>query len=505
MEIIGSIILSIVQSILFYRKDLGISMVLFVIIANGIIYYILNKRNKIKNKNAIGLMIPIVLLSSTYFIFANTTFYIANIFVILVINLIMYVILTNEKHFFKNYLYRTFELATNTVKEYKAGIKLSNKASRKIITKNKNINKENLKKMAISLLIVFVVVGIVLILLASADMIFANLFSGIENIFKNINIGSTFNIILRITIIVITYFLFLSLFLNIQKKNVQEERELKENSGKYDFTIKLLLIVLNLVYFVFCCIQIQSLFAKINIESSFDYAAYARTGFFQLMFVSFINFGVILISNKYYTKEEQLIKILNLLLVIFTIIIAISSMYRMHMYEIEFGLTYLRTFVYIILTTEIIAFIPIIVYIFNKRFDFIKWCFIIGICAYCVANYMNIEKLIISKNISRNDVHPIDYEYIYKIVSQDSYEILEERLSQEAVTSEEKLDILNILLNITSNTKGLNWQEFNISKYKMKKIDRDTLLKQKDEINKEILKQENDRSAISGSSYRNIL
>ena len=40
MEIIGSIILSIVQSILFYRKDLGISMVLFVIIANGIIYYI---------------------------------------------------------------------------------------------------------------------------------------------------------------------------------------------------------------------------------------------------------------------------------------------------------------------------------------------------------------------------------------------------------------------------------------------------------------------------------
>lgn len=175
------------------------------------------------------------------------------------------------------------------------------------------------------------------------------------------------------------------------------------------------------------------------------------------------------------------------------------------MYEIEFGLTYLRTFVYIILTTEIIAFIPIIVYIFNKRFDFIKWCFIIGICAYCVANYMNIEKLIISKNISRNDVHPIDYEYIYKIVSQDSYEILEERLSKEAVTSEEKLDILNILLNITSNTKGLNWQEFNISKYKMKKIDRDTLLKQKDEINKEILKQENDRSAISGSSYSNIL
>ena len=104
MEILGSIILSIVQSILFYGKEIGISMLLFEIICNGIIYYILNKKNKIQNKNGILLMIPIVLLSSTYFIFANTTFYIANIFVILVTNLIMYVILTNEKDYLKNYL-----------------------------------------------------------------------------------------------------------------------------------------------------------------------------------------------------------------------------------------------------------------------------------------------------------------------------------------------------------------------------------------------------------------
>ena len=469
MEILGSIILSIVQSILFYGKEIGISMLLFEIICNGIIYYILNKKNKIQNKNGILLMIPIVLLSSTYFIFANTTFYIANIFVILVTNLIMYVILTNEKDYLKNYLYKTFELATNTIKEYKEGIKLTKRTSRKIITKNENINKENLKRVAISLLIVFVVVGIVLILLSSADKIFANLFSGIGNLFKDINIGTTFNTILRIAIIIIIYLLFLSLFLSIQKKNKKEERKIKESSGKYNFTIKLLLIVLNIVYLVFCFIQLQSLFAKINISSSFDYATYARTGFFQLMFVSFINFGLILISNRYYKKEEKIIRILNLLLVLFTIIIAVSAIYRMYMYETEFGLTYLRTFVYIALITEIIAFIPTVVYIYNKRFDLMKWYFIVGIFAYCIANYMNIEGVIISKNSNRNNIHPIDYEYISNIASEDSYEILEERLRKEEITGEEKVDILKILLNIASNTKDLSWQEFNISKYELQK------------------------------------
>ena len=500
MEILGSIILSIVQSILFYGKEIGISMLLFEIICNGIIYYILNKKNKIQNKNGILLMIPIVLLSSTYFIFANTTFYIANIFVILVTNLIMYVILTNEKGYLKNYLYKTFELATNTIKEYKEGIKLTKRTSRKIITKNENINKENLKRVAISLLIVFVVVGIVLILLSSADMIFANLFSGIGNLFKDINIGTTFNIILRIAIIIIIYLLFLNLFLSIQKKNKKEERKIKESSGKYNFTIKLLLIVLNIVYLVFCFIQLQSLFAKINISNSFDYATYARTGFFQLMFVSFINFGLILISNRYYKKEEKIIRILNLLLVLFTIIIAVSAIYRMYMYETEFGLTYLRTFVYIALITEIIALVPIIAYIFNKKIDFIKWCLIVGISIYCIANYINIEKVIVSKNISRNNIRPIDYKYISNIVSEDSYEILEERLRKEEITGEEKVDILNILLNIASNTKDLSWQEFNISKYKLQKRKINI-----QELNKEIEKQKEKNKTILNSNKYNIL
>ncbi len=473
MEIMGSIILSIIQSILFYGKEIGVSMLLFVIIGNGIGYYILHKKNKIQNKIGMLLIIPILLLSITYFIFANKIFFITNLFVILVLNLMMYVILINKKNYLINYLYNTFRLITDIVTGYKEGIDFSKRKAKKYITENKNINKGNIKKIATSLLIVSIIVGIVLVLLISADTIFANLFSGIGDLLKNVDIGTTFSFIIRIIIIVITYFLFLNLLLKLQKKYKKEEKELKDSRKKNTFTIKLLLITLNIIYLVFCIIQVQSLFTKTNISESFDYAKYARTGFFQLMFVSFINFGLILISNRYNEKRENIIKILNLFLVLFTIIIAISSIYRMHMYEIEYGLTYLRIFVYIILVTEIITFVPVIIYIFNEKFDFIKWCFIVGVCTYCIINYMKIENIIVSKNINRNNEHPIDYDYISNIISEDSYEIIEGKLQKEDITSKEKLDILNILLKVASNTKELSWQEFNLSKYKIKKRDVD--------------------------------
>ena len=55
MEIIGSLILSIIQSILFYGKQIGISMLIFEIVCNGIILFVLNKRKRYRTKLVYGL------------------------------------------------------------------------------------------------------------------------------------------------------------------------------------------------------------------------------------------------------------------------------------------------------------------------------------------------------------------------------------------------------------------------------------------------------------------
>lgn len=204
------------------------------------------------------------------------------------------------------------------------------------------------------------------------------------------------------------------------------------------------------------------------------------------MFVSFINFAIILISNRFNSKKEKIIKILNIFLVIFTIIIVLSSMYRMHMYEMEYGLTYLRAFVYIILLTELAIFVPTTMYILNERFDFIKSAFVIVVSVYCIINFINIEKIIVNKNINRTATQiPTDYKYISKIVSEDSYEIIEEKLKQSE-NSSEKSELTQILLHIANNKKEMEWQEFNISRWNINKKNIN-----KEELRKQIAEEKN--------------
>ena len=165
MEIVGSIIISIMQSILFYGKSIGISLILFEIILNSVILFILHRKNKVKNKNGLLLLIPIVLLSSTFAIFANKTFYLANICIILILNLLMYVILINKKGYFKNYLHNTLDLVQNTFKGYREGIYLTQNEVKYYVSGSNKIEKANVKKIAKSSLIVILILAVVLILL----------------------------------------------------------------------------------------------------------------------------------------------------------------------------------------------------------------------------------------------------------------------------------------------------------------------------------------------------
>lgn len=463
MEILGSLIIAILQSILFYGKEVGISVILFTIATVGIIWYILDKKKKILNIKAIILLIPIVLLSSTYFIYGNTTFHFTNIIAIFTLILLMFKMATTEKCITKDILVKSIQLPYKAIAEVADAKEETSKIIKKV-SKNK-IPKENLNKIISSIFIVIIVVGIVIMLLASADSIFASIFSGISNIIDSINIGTIGNLILRTVICIVVYFAILSIILAIQKNIESETKTI--NTDK--FTIKMLLVVLNIVYLVFCYIQITSLFAKLNASGTFNYSQYARSGFFQLMFVSLINFVLIFVSNYKNEKRDKFIKILNIILVIFTIIIILSSMYRMHMYETEYGFTYLRLIVYIILITELILFVPTAIYVCTPKIDILKWGGIIGLCVYVVINFVNLENIIINRNLTRQESNvEVDYEYISKIASSDSYFTLVELLKDEQVSAKNKIKIYRSLGDILRNSREMKWQEFNISRYRIK-------------------------------------
>ena len=69
--VIGSFLIAILHSILFYGQKLGLSVFLFCIALGFFVLTILEKNNKIKNRKALILSVPIILISATYFIFNN--------------------------------------------------------------------------------------------------------------------------------------------------------------------------------------------------------------------------------------------------------------------------------------------------------------------------------------------------------------------------------------------------------------------------------------------------
>ena len=133
MEIIGSIVLSIIQSILFYGKEIGISMLIFQIICNTILIYILYRRKKISNIRGMLLLIPIILLSNTFILFSNKIFYVLNIIVIFILDLIMYATIIHEKNYFKNEIKNTIDLLANTVINYNKGINYTKNKTKEYI------------------------------------------------------------------------------------------------------------------------------------------------------------------------------------------------------------------------------------------------------------------------------------------------------------------------------------------------------------------------------------
>ena len=137
----GSLLLSILQSILFWHKSPGISVILFIIPTILVILYNLKEQKMIKNKKGILWSIPIILLSLTYFIFNNTFFQLLNVSVIFALLILMCINITEEKisenRFIRNIISKAFN-------PFKISKRESIKLYMKWITPHPNVlNKSN--------------------------------------------------------------------------------------------------------------------------------------------------------------------------------------------------------------------------------------------------------------------------------------------------------------------------------------------------------------------------
>lgn len=194
--------------------------------------------------------------------------------------------------------------------------------------------------------------GLILALLTSADAYFDKFLSSIVT---NINVDfNLWYVIKGIIYFVILFVIGINLFKN-------KEIALKESkmSRVNKTVITTMLFIVNFVFVLFLISEISKLCGNfLKVPKGYIYSSYAREGFFQLLFVTLINFGIILylIYKTNLVKEDKKVKCLVLSLIAFSIFLIFNSYYRMFLYIGKFGFTNLRLQVILFLFMEIILF-----------------------------------------------------------------------------------------------------------------------------------------------------
>lgn len=194
--------------------------------------------------------------------------------------------------------------------------------------------------------------GLILALLTSADAYFDKFLSSIVT---NINVDfNLWYVIKGIIYFVILFVIGINLFKN-------KEIALKESkmSRVNKTVITTMLFIVNFVFVLFLISEISKLCGNfLKVPKGYIYSSYAREGFFQLLFVTLINFGIILylIYKTNLVKEDKKVKCLVLSLIAFSIFLIFNSYYRMFLYIGRFGFTNLRLQVILFLFMEFILF-----------------------------------------------------------------------------------------------------------------------------------------------------
>lgn len=224
---IVALIFAIWSVVLFYGKQIGLSMILFVAPLSYYLVHLLEKNNKIENNKAKILLIPIILLASTYLIYDNHFFNNLNLIVIPLLIIIMLVSLFTNVFNLEVWIEKAVELVFDPIAylgETIKKIKLSILRKFKLKSKDNNNSKKVFKGLLITIPIALIIIG----MLASADQEFSNvLYSIIRVIGKAFGNMQFMEIVIRLILIIIVFIYLASFFDNIIS-NFKIEKSIKK-------------------------------------------------------------------------------------------------------------------------------------------------------------------------------------------------------------------------------------------------------------------------------------
>lgn len=229
------------------------------------------------------------------------------------------------------------------------------------------------KSILLGILIAVPLLLIVVWLLAGADAIFGNIISDIFNYLSalNFDIIDMFNDIISdlYVILLMGVFAFMAAFCTwsfLCEGHLPSDNHV--SAVHNPVTAITFTGILCFVYVLFCLVQFAGMTGAASLPSGCTYAEYARSGFFQLLFVCIINIIIVLACLHYYRVSCALNVILTIICGC-TYIMTFSSALRMIMYIKAYNLTFLRISVLWALAAIAVIMIGILINIFRRNFN----------------------------------------------------------------------------------------------------------------------------------------
>ena len=447
--------------------SLGITALVFVFVAIALIY--LGKKAKYSAVNIL-LLTAVLLMALSCTLFGNLNLRILNCLGILSVGaMTMFQISGQAKHMWSSarvigdtIVLGALSLFANVNKPFKALPSLK---------KGKGHGFE----LFIGAIIAAMVLVIILPLLTSADVVFSDMISDLGDIMSNMDFyDKTWDLFKILVYMLLLFSVFYSM--SSQRKidgslELDESEHILESSSVAYATV---LVILNVVYIAFVTIQIRFLFGSAGTAAiRGGYSEYARSGFFQLVFVAIINLTTVLITItagfKRAGKNTTVLKVLCILMLVLTSVILASALWRMLLYISVYGLSVLRMLTLWAIAVIAVGLAVAGIKIIKANTKFFPIIFVFALSTWIVFNYTNVDARIANYNVDAyfdGRIEQLDVQYLSSL-SADAIPALR-RVAEAQWDTDEAADIRDYAaISIDRMTANANeetdWVHWNFS------------------------------------------
>ena len=327
--------------------------------------------------------------------------------------------------------------------------------------------KGNVGHVLLALLIAVPVVGVVVALLASADQVFGSLLVDIR-----LPEGDWGLSVYRAVRAVITA-LFAASALYFILEDTPRESPVKEEKERHALPFLVVTVLLDIVYIIFCAIQIRFLFGGAEAAAmAGGWAQYARSGFFQLVAVAAINLGLCTLGTdekRFAGKSGAVLRGAFGLLLALTAVILASAFRRMQLYILVYGMSVLRLMTLWAMAVVAVGILAAAWRLCRPGFGFFRVVGGFALGLWCLMNLAGPGRMIADYNVSHylsGRLEEMDIYYLCSYLDVDALPALRRLAADESVDADVREDAARHIRHLESDwelEEAIPWSRWNLS------------------------------------------